>query len=411
MLADALMAIGKAGIKGGAVGATRVVWPLFKGVTYGLSQAAFDINIQRLDSWLNFDGDGDGVGNDFPLAEFEVTLDNPDGTGEIIIPVRLQWKEERDAFIYTMFLMSGTMMYYSFVRYYFGKMVDFQKAAKSAKIAGDTAEVAIQTEKAQDLQMLIKNKQESIIRMKGWVQDLDMADNLKGLYSDTWVALESQVDDLANFDELPDWKKKSYIEEIEIQKKANIAGAEDAAKKAKKASKSNYGKFIKAGVGVVDIGLFIGTGLLSLLISKESEQGILEGIFGEETVEKYNLTMPLGISDLIFSVVLTELFIYFGDDLEEVGIPATPETLLAFALALMGDYWEIMVDVPQLTFDLSGYTGGLNDFNIADQMFEKGIKKIITEPYWFLEIMLVAIAGKAMWTTYSGMFRKKVMVE
>ncbi len=413
MLADALIAIGKAGLKGGKVAATRVAWPIFKGVTYGLSQAAFDININRLDSWLTQDGDGDGTGKNFPLTEFEVTIDNPDGTdNEIVVPVKLEWKEESDAVIYSFFLMSGTMMYWSFVRYYWGQMKTFKQAAQSATIAGNTAEAAIQAEKAQDLQTLIKSKQDSIIRMKGFAQDIDMADNLKGVYSNVWVALEGQVDDLANFDKLPKSKQAQYLKEIEIQKNANISAAEDAASKAKKASKSNYGKFVKTGLGVIDIGLFIGTGLLSLIIDDESEQDILETIFGEDTVEKYNLTMPLGISDFLLAVVLTEIFIYFGDDLEEVGIPATPETLLAFALSFMGDYWKIVVDAPILNFDLTEYFDTkVEDLGIGSKLFFKGLDSLRTDEellYEILGLIIGVFSLRVIWVTYGGLLMKAI---
>ena len=411
MLADALIAIGKAGLRGGGIAAKRVGWPVFKGVTYGLSQVAFDININRLDEWLTFDGDGEGTGKNFPLTEFEVTLDNPDGTdNEIVVPVKLEWKEESDAVIYSFFLMSGTIMYWSFVKYYWGQLKEYRRQFQSAKVAGQTAEAALANEKAQDLQKLIKKKQESIIRMKGFAQDIDLTDEARGLYSNLWATMESQVDDLANFDKLPKFKQDDYLGQIEIQKQSNIANAEDAATKAKKASKSNWGKFVKTGLGVIDIGLFVGTGLLSLIIDDESEQDILETIFGKDTVEKYNLSMPLGISDFIFAVVLTEIFLFFGDDLEEIGIPATPETLLAFALSFMGDYWKIVVDVPILNFDLSEYFDTkLEDMALGTKLFFKGLESMRTDEefrYAICELIIGVFALRVIWVTYGGLLMK-----
>lgn len=414
MLADALILAGRAGLKGGRAAVPKA-WTGIKFATYGLSQAAIEVNLNRLDDFLAWGGDerNDGLTDEgvYPITEFEVVWDAPSGE-EVIIPVSIQWKRTSDATIYSLFIASGTVMYANFVNYYWKELVRIEKLRQDAKGAKKTALAAELAQEATTIQTLIDDKRRFIANSKEFVKSIDAAESIVGVYTDTWTVLEAQMDDLANFDDLPTSKKAQYVSEIEAQRKANIKTAQAASDQASDVLRSSKGKFIKATTGFLDIGLFLGTGVLSLILNDEEEQMLLETVFGEDIVEKYNLTMPLGISDFILAVLLTELFAFFGDDLAELGVPATPETALAFALTLMGDYWKIVVDAPPLSFDLSEYFDTkLEDMALGTKLFMQGLESMRTDEefrYAICELIIGVFALRVIWVTYGGLLMKAI---
>jgi len=401
MLADVLMLVGKAGIAG-----KKVSFALLEPALYGMSQFAMKQSITRLDNFFNQEnlaanlGFGDeeveGKYTATPLLEFEVEYQDQ------LIPVSIEWKRTQDAIFYAFCLAAGTMIYFQFINYYAIKLSNAWELRQTYIVARDTANVAKLQQETATYQLLLQEMQERIMRSRTWIEAIDDADEqlkLMKLYSPTWDAMAAQADQLTNFDDLPKAQQQSILNQIEIQKKYNIGSAELAAKEASAIAKKTRWSVLKGGFVAVDTGIFLGTGVLRVLLPalgfEEGEMKILNDIFGEDFVNKYQLRMPLGISDLLLIVAITNVVKFFGDDLESIGIPATPEAALVLVLGLMGDYWKVVVSPQQLLIDLTSQESVQME-DMTKQFFDNLLMQNMANPYVLLEGIIAVLAVKAL---------------
>ncbi|MHC4950628.1 MAG: hypothetical protein ACYTEU_06535, partial [Planctomycetota bacterium] len=187
LLGDILWTVGKWGGKG-ALNLTGKI--AFTGL-YGLSQAAFKENLQRMDDFLGGDELARDSRGNYALLEFEVEL-----YGEII-PVQIRWKEQRDAYFYTFCLMAATFIYWSAVRYLWVKFRNVANAYNDARIAANAAELARATEELRSVEDLIKQQENVIERTIEFVKSGATGDTQE-IIDLTVESLETQLDDVRN---------------------------------------------------------------------------------------------------------------------------------------------------------------------------------------------------------------------
>jgi len=376
---------------------------------YGLSQSAFKINVKRLDDFMGY-GDRGNMPRDengrYALSEFDIEI-----AGETV-PVQIRWKEEKDASFYTFCLLMGTTMYWTAVRYYYVRYANARALAQSNTIALTTAQRAKAVEEAKTLESLIAKQPDVIDRTIDMVKSGGTGDTDE-IVKLTVESLEAQKAELLAFESLDDAAKARYLDDVRAINNANVKTTVSAIDNAK-AKKGALGasKLLKF-VGVIDIAFFLGTGVLSLILPEEDEQMLLEStldpIFGDGFTEKYNLTMPLGITDIALAVGIYHAIDFFAEDLSELGIPTTADAFLIFILAIMEDYWEVYVGVPELNFDLTEYFDGqIEDLGLSSRLFLASIDKIRNDPYLFLEIIIGVFTVRVIWVTYGGLLMKAV---
>ena len=379
---------------------------------YGLSQSAFKINVKRLDDFMGF-GDRGKMPRDengrYALSEFDIEL-----AGETI-PVQIRWKEEKDAMFYTFLLLVGTSMYYTGVQYYYVRYANASALAQSNDIALTAAQRARAIEEAKTLESLIAKQPEVIDRTIEMVRSGATGDTDE-IIELTIESLQAQKADLLAFNSLDDAGKARYLDDVRAINNANVKTTINAIDNAKgKKVALGASKLLKF-VGVVDIATFFVTGLLSLVLPEEDEQNLLENlldpIFGDGFTKKYNLTMPLGITDIALAVGIYHAIDFFAEDLSELGIPTTADAFLIFILAIMEDYWEVYVDVPALNFDLSEYFDTkIEDMALGSKLFFKGLDSLRTDEefrYAICELIIGVFALRVIWVTYGGLLMKAI---
>ena len=388
LLADILMIVGKAGIAG-----RKASFALLNPALYGISQFGMKQVIVMADTFFNQEYD---ESKPLPILEFDVEYQDQ------LVPVSIEWKKEKDANFYMFCIGSATFIYMQFIWYHSNKLTKAYELRKQAIIAGRTAEVARLQELQRTMQSSLAEHKQFLINSRAWVNSIDDADmqlKILGIYRPTWNGQISLIDEMEHFDDLSDARKTQIMSQMKMQQASNIAVAEDAARQAAALKKSKRWVLLKQGFIAVDTGLFLGTGVLRVLLPAlgfdEGEMLILNDLFGEDFVDKYNIRMPLGITDLALIVGIYHLFGYFAEDLDKVGIPATPEAALIFALGLMGDYWKVVIDTQQLLINLTPQESiAIED--MTKKMFVNLLMQNMANPYILLEGIIAVLAVKAL---------------
>lgn len=377
---------------------------------YGLTQSALKINVKRLDDFMGY-GDRGNMPRDedgrYALSEFDIEI-----AGETV-PVQIRWKEEKDASFYTFCLLMGTTMYGTAVRYYYVRYANAKALAESNAIALTTAQRAKAVEEAKTLESLIAKQPDVIDRTIDMIKSGVTGDTDEIIKLNV-ESLEATKSEILAFESLDDAAKARYLDDVRAINNANVKTTVAAIDNAKAKKGALAGSRLFKFLGVVDIVSFLSTGVLSLLLPEEDEQMLLEAtldpLFGDGFTEKYNLTMPLGISDIILAVGIYHAIDFFAEDLSELGIPTTADAFLIFILAIMEDYWEVYVGVPELNFDLSEYFDTkLEDMALGTKLFFKGLESMRTDEefrYAICELIIGVFALRVIWVTYGGLLMK-----
>jgi len=390
-LANLLMRIGRAGL------------PLAKPTTIivgqGITGIAVKTLINKIQDWI-------ANGEDSPLLEFDVEFDMGENQDSLIIPVRLEWKREADEFFYAMLLMSGTMMYASFVRFQWGKFRSIALLRSQAQTAGFLGEVYANEESMKDIALLIEQSQESIRDAEAFYKSIDAFDdldpNILDDFDGVWDVMQRKADELKNWSNLSEAQKATYADEVLKLRELKVAEAGRQVAKAKKIRSSVVGKVLTRGLGILDIGIFIGTGALALVLTDEQERTLLGAVFSDESIERYNWSLPMSISDWALTVGIINLIEFFGEDLEELGVPVNPETVLLAALSLMSDYWEIYIDIDMIQYTASDEYQ--TDFDINAVIIQTINNAVRKDPYLALEAVIGVITLKAIFSLYIAPF-------
>ena len=368
-------------------------------VGQGITGIAVKTLINKIQDWI-------ANGEDSPLLEFDVEFDMGENQDSLIIPVRLEWKREADEFFYAMLLMSGTMMYASFVRFQWGKFRSIALLRSQAQTAGFLGEVYANEESMKDIALLIEQSQESIRDAEAFYKSIDAFDdldpNILDDFDGVWDVMQRKADELKNWSNLSEAQKATYADEVLKLRELKVAEAGRQVAKAKKIRSSVVGKVLTRGLGILDIGIFIGTGALALVLTDEQERTLLGAVFSDESIERYNWSLPMSISDWALTVGIINLIEFFGEDLEELGVPVNPETVLLAALSLMSDYWEIYIDIDMIQYTASDEYQ--TDFDINAVIIQTINNAVRKDPYLALEAVIGVITLKAIFSLYIAPF-------
>lgn len=110
----------------------------------------------------------------------------------------------------------------------------------------------------------------------------------------------------------------------------------------------------------------------------------------------------MSISDWALTVGIINLIEFFGEDLEELGVPVNPETVLLAALSLMSDYWEIYIDIDMIQYTASDEYQ--TDFDINAVIIQTINNAVRKDPYLALEAVIGVITLKAIFSLYIAPF-------